>query len=212
MGDLDLRQLPVDALRPNPWNPNRMDAATMRAERESIAEYGFIDPVTVRPRPPQADDGPRERGRELWQIIDGEHRILIAGELGLAEVPAVVLVVSDIEAERLTLILNEAHGEPDSRRLGQLLAELQERMGERLHRALRWSPREVRGLIDLSHDWPAWAASTFDAPPPEGGFVLDARVDAEHRELFESVAAAEGFDNPADPELVGRLIRELADG
>ena len=54
----------------NPWNPNKMDNATLKAEKESIQKYGVVAPIIVRP----LDDD--------YQIIDGEHRYGGCQELG----------------------------------------------------------------------------------------------------------------------------------
>jgi ParB/RepB/Spo0J family partition protein len=56
-------QLPLDWLTPNPWNPNQMDDEQYGKALNSIREFGFVDPVTV-----------RELGNDTYQIIDGEHR------------------------------------------------------------------------------------------------------------------------------------------
>ncbi len=68
---LKIQTVEVGKLHPNPWNPNRQDARTFEAERESIRNYGFIDPVTVREHPTINGE---------FEIIDGEHRWRAATE------------------------------------------------------------------------------------------------------------------------------------
>jgi ParB/RepB/Spo0J family partition protein len=112
------RSVPLAILHPNPWNPNVQDDATYRAERESIRIYGFIDPVTVRPHP--------ERQGE-FQIIDGEHRTKAARDEGHDEVDIIVLHgLSDPQAEKLTVILNETRGTADEAKLAALLKRIEE--------------------------------------------------------------------------------------
>jgi ParB-like chromosome segregation protein Spo0J len=78
--------------------------------KESILLYGFIDPLTVRPV-----------GKE-FQIIDGEHRWRVGLELGMEDFPCVVVEgLSDPDAKKLTIVLNELHGQVDPDKMGPLL-------------------------------------------------------------------------------------------
>lgn len=43
--------VPINAIRPNPWNPNVMSEFMFEKERASIREFGFIDPILVREQP-----------------------------------------------------------------------------------------------------------------------------------------------------------------
>lgn len=105
----EIRWVEPERLRPNPWNPNVMDSEMLEKARASIREFGFIDPITV-------------RGLE---IIDGEHRWLIAREMELGVVPVIdVGPIPDAIAQQLTIVLNETRGQADPNRLGRLLKEL----------------------------------------------------------------------------------------
>ena len=115
MAKLTTHEVAVEHLHPNPWNPNRMAARTFEAERESIAKFGFIDPVTARPHPDLTGQ---------YQIIDGEHRWRAATELGYQTVPVVVLELGDPEAKKLTVVLNETRGSANTVDLAVLLADV----------------------------------------------------------------------------------------
>ncbi len=141
MKALRVVNVPVDSIEPNPWNPNRQDERTYEAERESIREYGFIDPVTVREHP---DDSKR------YQIIDGEHRWRAAQDEGLETIPVLSLVLDNAAAKKLTVILNETRGSPDLALLGSLLrnieTELQDSDSFRL--GLSYTEAELKRLTD----------------------------------------------------------------
>ena len=101
-------------LRPNPWNPNRMTALMRTKARESIERYGFIDPLLV-----------REVGARDYQIIDGEHRFDEGKALGMTEFPCVNLgLIEDADARKLTIVMNELHGQADPTKLGDLLNDI----------------------------------------------------------------------------------------
>lgn len=97
----------VDELQPNPWNPNRQTDFMYERERQSIREFGFIDPITVR--------SANEHGPLLHlQIVDGEHRWKAAKAEKIEKVPIMDLgVVPDARAKILTDLLNNLRGKSD---------------------------------------------------------------------------------------------------
>lgn len=101
-------------LRPNTWNPNRMTKLMRAKARESIERYGFIDPLLV-----------REVGHHDYQIIDGEHRFDEGKALGMTEFPCVNIgLLGDSDAKKLTIVMNELHGQADPGKLGDVLTEI----------------------------------------------------------------------------------------
>lgn len=112
---IEITYISVDDLMPNPWNPNVMDDDMLRKEVESIREFGFVDPITVRVF------------AAMWQIIDGEHRWKGAKIVGLDRIPCIVLDVSDEIAEQLTIVLNDLRGKPNEERLAALVRDLSAR-------------------------------------------------------------------------------------
>lgn len=111
-----LEVVSVTKLDPNPWNPNRMDPEMYGKAVESIRQFGFVDPVTV-----------RQIG-ERYEIIDGEHRWRAAIDLQFTTVPIINLgTVDDDVAKQLTIVLNETRGQPDRERLASLIRDLGQR-------------------------------------------------------------------------------------
>lgn len=101
-------------LEANPWNPNRMTAAMYAKILESIQEYGMVDPLTV-----------REIDNTRYQIIDGENRWRGATDLGYTEFDVTVIEgMTDAQARKLTIIMNELHGQADPDKMGDLLADI----------------------------------------------------------------------------------------
>lgn len=142
---LALQHVAPDAIHANPWNPNEMNERQFNAARESVGRFGFIDPVTVRPHPEL--DG-------QYQIVDGEHRWRVAQELGLKQVPMVVLDIDTPTAKKLTIVLNETRGEANKIDLAELLVDLQADLGDELGLALPYDDKELEDLVGLAgHDW-----------------------------------------------------------
>jgi ParB family chromosome partitioning protein len=96
--DVDLAQLPVDAIHPNPRQPRRrFDHEATSGLAESIRAQGIVQPVIVRPR---TSGG--------WELIAGERRWRAAREAGVTTVPAVVRKADDRDSLLLALVENVA--------------------------------------------------------------------------------------------------------
>lgn len=91
-----LRELPVDAIRPNPFQPRReFDAAGLQDLAASIEASGLLQPVVVR----TASGGG-------YELIAGERRWRAVQRLGWSRVPAVIKDVNDQALLTLALIEN----------------------------------------------------------------------------------------------------------
>lgn len=167
-----------DLLYPNPWNPNRMNAIARAKLHESMDEFGFIDPILVRPHPQVAGG---------YQIIGGQHRWEIAGERGLVEVPVIVVPVTDDQAKRLTLIDNELHGQADPTRVADLLKDLMD--GSSVEEMLRGIPFDlptVKGFLGFDPLPPLPPPPSEPSPPagssiPAGGGGAERWVERTYR-------------------------------
>lgn len=135
-------QLPVGALVPNPWNPNRMDEPTRAKVRAYVRQEGLVQPLVVRPHPEEPD---------RYQILGGYHRWLICKEdLGYAEVPCVVVQMDDRRAKVLTVNLNELGGDPVPHLLAELVHDLtRDTSLEDLATLLPYDQRELADHLEL---------------------------------------------------------------
>jgi ParB family chromosome partitioning protein len=91
----ELRQLPVELIKPNPKQPRtRFDPEALAGLAASIAASGVVQPLLVRP----LHDG-------SYELIAGERRWRASKQAGLEKVPAIVR--DSEQAERLQLALIE---------------------------------------------------------------------------------------------------------
>ncbi len=136
---LTITELRGDLLDPNPWNPNRMTPEIRRKLRLNLQRDGFVSPLLVR----------KLDGR--YQIVNGEHRWMIAKELGYQTVPCVVLdQLDDRRARILTVNLNELGGDPVPSLLAKLLHELEEQIPlAELAAVLPYDESEIRDTLEL---------------------------------------------------------------
>lgn len=153
--------IPVAKLEKNPWNPNRMTEAMRTKIRESIGLYGFVDPLTV-----------REVGFDRYQILDGEHRFDEGQRkpFGMTAFPCINLgLLDDAKAKKLTIIMNELHGQADPDKMGDLLASiLADTSLDDLLIALPYDESVLAGYLQLPA-LPSLGPSPSTAPDPAGG-------------------------------------------
>lgn len=112
-----MKLLQVDPfdLVPNPWNSNKVSKTDMEKLKLSITKLGNFKPVLV-----------RQNGTEL-QIIGGYHRTLAAKELGLENIPVLVLgEITDDKAKEISLLDNMRYGDDDKELLKEILDSLED--------------------------------------------------------------------------------------
>jgi ParB family chromosome partitioning protein len=93
--DPALLRIPVDRVRPNPFQPRQQfDDTELEELASSIRANGLLQPIVV-----------RAKGAE-YELVAGERRLRAAQRAGLQEIPAIVRQVGDHEALELALIEN----------------------------------------------------------------------------------------------------------
>jgi ParB family chromosome partitioning protein len=93
---IGLREVPVDAIRPNPWQPrSHLDEQELAELAQSIREHGVLQPVLVS----QQADG-------TFQLITGERRWRAVRLAGFATVPAMVKEATPRSSLELALVEN----------------------------------------------------------------------------------------------------------
>ena len=92
----ELLYLPISKVEPRLEQPrNYFDEEALQELAESIAQYGLIQPITVR----KLDSG-------YYQIIAGERRWRASRLAGLSEVPVRVIEADDRRTAELALVEN----------------------------------------------------------------------------------------------------------
>ena len=187
-GDRDLRQLPVELIRPNPRQPRKeIDEESLLALAGSLGERGLLQPVLVRP----SVDG-------AYELIAGERRWRAATLAGLDTIPALVRVHDDAESLELALIENMAREDlnpiEEARACALLVEELgltREEIGRRVGRS-RVAVSNLLRLLDLP-DEALDMLARGDLTEGHGRAILMAQGHDERRRLARE-ALAEGWN------------------
>lgn len=164
---LEVVYVPIDAVKPNSYNPNRQDPETMELLKRSIREDGFTQPIIAQ--------------KSTGQIVDGEHRWRAARDEGMEQIPVVYVDMTDEQMRVATLRHNRARGSEDVELSAEVLKDLRE-LG-----ALDWAQDSLmisdEEMMDLIDDLPSpegLAADDFsDAWTPERGHTAEGGVDVD---------------------------------
>ncbi|HVC62007.1 MAG TPA: ParB/RepB/Spo0J family partition protein [Acetobacteraceae bacterium] len=179
---IGLRQIPLDLLDPNPFQP-RLEFAqeSLNELADSIRVRGILQPILARAHPTQP---------ERFYIVAGERRWRAAGIAGLHEVPAIVRDMSDAEAATAALIENlqreDLNPMEEAEGYSFLLEELRLTQ-DKLAEALGKSRSHVTNALRL-----------LNLPPP---------VQAEVRKGTISFGHARALLAHPDPEALAGVVR-----
>ncbi len=138
----ELRQLPVELIKPNPKQPRtRFDPEALAGLASSIETSGVVQPLLVRPLP----DG-------SYELVAGERRWRAAQQAGLEKVPAIVRDSAHTERLQVALIENMVRENLNPVEEARACAALVEDLGlskEELARRIGRSRPAVSNLIRL---------------------------------------------------------------
>ncbi len=184
-GDAELRELPVELIKPNPSQPRRrFDPESMDVLVASIQASGLVQPLLVRP----LADG-------SYELIAGERRWRAAQEVGLERVPAVVR--ESAEAERLqtalveNMVREDLNPVEEARACAALVEDLElskEEVGRRVGRSRSAISNLVR-LLDLP-DETLELLESGALSEGHGRAILQVRGNDVRRRLARNAAAA----------------------
>jgi ParB family chromosome partitioning protein len=136
---LKVVDLPVEKIRPNGWNVNRIPDHLYAKLREYVRREGLIEPLVVRP----AEAG-------MHELVGGEHRWRVAQELGWKHVPCAVVELDDRRARIASLNLNSLKGDAVPALLADLVHELSREVSlPDLASQLPWATEELEDLQSL---------------------------------------------------------------
>ena len=176
-----LKELPVAAIRPNPYQPRRDFAeAQLKELADSIEASGLLQPVVVRTRP----DG-------QYELIAGERRWRAVQRLGWPKVSAVIKDVDDRSLLTLALIENLQRDD---------LSPIDEARGyQRLLQEFRMPQQEVARLVGKDRSTVSNTLRLLRLPEEVQRLVGGRSLSEGHARALLALA---------DPKEITRLARE----
>lgn len=210
---MEVVQLAIDRLVPNPWNANRMSTPMMKKLTAYLKREGLVEPLVVRPHP-------KELG--YFEILGGYHRWTICkDQLGYEAVPCVVVEkLSDKRAKILSVNLNSMKGEAVPSLLSNLLNDLQQNIPlPDLEATLPYDTGEIQDFLSLMQLPEGFADELEDEAQrkdDKAPTVLTLVLDKKQSELWDEVIEAAkdkvgGSKNPKSRTLEVVCAQYLAD-
>jgi len=142
--DVSLRKIPIEQLKPNPWNRTQFDPSQLEDLINSIKVSGIKEPLIVR----KINDG-------NYQIASGHRRWLAAQTAGLKEVPCWVQDLSNEDVQDMNLIANVQKEDVPPLQLAQMIDARMKAgglkqlgMASLLGKSQQWVS-EILGFLDL---------------------------------------------------------------
>ena len=212
--------VPLDRVKPNKWNPNRM-TERMRAGLRKSLEDGWLSSAALLVL------GTDDTGTKHNIIIDGEQRWTVAKDMGFKRAPMVfVNGWSLARAKAFTIKANQLRGEWDEASLSDLLRDIQfdfeDNIGlelgfadEDIMRLLAEPAEEVEGNAEAGGPAPIAGTNTFTPIKGDSAqldhvklvqLFLSTEQHEEFRSSCEALAKAYGTANITDT--VFRAVRE----
>lgn len=184
---LQMKEVEVGLLKPNPWNTNIVTPENEEKIEASIKRFGLFRPIVAR----QLEDGHLE-------ILGGEHRWTVAKRLGYKAVPVVNLgKIDDKKAKEIGLVDNGRYGEDDALALSELLKELGST--DDILAFLPYSGDELENLFSTS----SIALDDLDIPEDDGSVPdLPAAKAAQTHQIMRFKVPVE------DSDFVQRMIEQ----
>ena len=92
----EIVELPIDELRPNPYQPRKIfDEEKLQELANSIKEHGIFQPIIV-----------KKSAIKGYEIIAGERRVKASKMVGLEKIPAIVRNFTDQQMMEIALLEN----------------------------------------------------------------------------------------------------------
>lgn len=178
----------LDRLLAAEWNANRVPDKILRKIRRSIGEFGFVENLVARPHP-------LVPGK--LEVLSGNHRLGLLAEMGVEEVPVVVVELDDADARILAQALNRTRGEDDPEAYALLLDAVLAQVGaDRVVEFLPETPASLERVLATLRD------------PVDADEVPESPVEAESKlgEVYELGAHRLMCGDATDREQVAELV------
>lgn len=105
-------------IAPNDWNPNDMTPEEEELLRDNLQRVGFVAPLMVTEWSDPNDPSVK------YRVVDGEHRLQAAKDLGYETVRVALVDITEAEAKKQTVRMNKIKGVLDFDKMNKLVSEL----------------------------------------------------------------------------------------
>ena len=183
-GTTQLREVPIDAVVPNPYQPREeFDEEGLASLSDSIDAVGVLQPILVRPRGDQ------------FELIAGERRWRAAQRAGLSAIPAVVREIEDVTSLEQAVVENLHRRDLNALEEASAYAQLIE--------DFQLTQEAVATRVGKSRSAVANTLRLLSLPPAIQGLLIDGQLAAGHGRALLALD-----DRDAQQEIARRAVDE----
>lgn len=185
-------EIPLKQLKEASWNSNQMDEDMLNRLKESLARYGLVEPLVVKPL------------NDVYEVLSGNQRFKAITEIGFESVPCVIVKLNDSEAMLLAQALNGIRGQDDLAIKGSVLKSILANIPEsKVLSLLPETTESLRSLssigeLDLAEQLQAWQQAQSARLRHMQLQLTDKQLEVveEALSLILPKAKADSYDNP----------------
>ena len=150
------RKIKIKQLLAHPLNSNVMPEDRFDKLKSHIAKTGNYPPIIVRQKHDQEESSLRDIQEQVYEILDGHHRVKALHALDRQFANCVVWNVNDEEALTLLATLNRLSGEDDVKKRAKLIHKLSLKLNsssdEKLSNLLPENRKQIEKLLALAEE------------------------------------------------------------
>lgn len=167
-----ITKIPIADLVFDPTNPNVLSAEQMNGLRLSMQKFGYLTPIIV--------------DQQTKKIADGEHRALVYKEMGLQEIPAILMSLeTDSDRKQLRQVMNKLHGFHDKQMdANELVQIFQAQKLDELSQLIAQPKEDLQRLMLRYHP-------SLEFVTPENEQEIDKLIDEELKRIAPDTALGE---------------------
>lgn len=179
-------QIPVDEIRPNPYQPRKeFDAKSLNELADSIRQHGIFTPLLVR------------KSVRGYDLVAGERRLRAAKIAELDSVPAIVVEFGDDEMMEIALLENIQR---------ENLNPIEEAMAfESLIEKLGYTQEKLAERVGKSREYCANILRLLRLPASVQQYVIDHRLSTGHVRPLLALKDEEAICQAAEKVLADRM-------
>ena len=190
--------IPVKDIRPNPYQPRKeFDEEKIAELADSIRLHGIFTPILVK------------KGVKGYDLIAGERRLRASKEVGLKEIPAILVDFNDQEMMEIALLENIQREDLNAIEEAQAL--------ENTMKKLSYTQEEMAQRIGKSREYVANLLRLLKLPKKVQQYVLDGTLSMGHVRALLGLGSQEDMESVAKEIIqkglsvraVEKLVKEL---
>jgi ParB family transcriptional regulator, chromosome partitioning protein len=168
--------VPVDEIAVSPYQPRRnFDPVALQTLADSIKQSGMMQPVLLRRR--------LGRGiKEKYELVAGERRWRAAMDVNIEEIPAIIRVLSDVDAAQWALVENIQREDLNPMERAFAFRALSDRFG--------LTHAEIAEKVQVDRSAVTWHIRLTELEPEVMEMVSDGRLSLGHAKVLVAATAA----------------------